>query len=333
MMLTRPIRFTRFGIYYVLFALGVGAAAINTGNNLLYLILGILLSFIIISGFLSDSALWGLSTEWSPAGSLYAGQATLFDCRVTKGGFPGVTITITSQWQGHFSRRSYVPWVAAHHTTLAHLDFIPQKRGKLTLDYCRYATRFPFGLFEKSHLDRASSEWTVYPRLYPLPDDIPMKEGKESPATLAQRQGSGALPYMVRDYRPGDSVRHMHWKMSAKRGRWIVKEMEEESGQGDFFKIESWPSLSADEMELFISFIASLAFSFYKKLQPVGLAMPGAFFEPPQSRQELHRLFDYLALVNPSEPVRSQTALPLEWRGQAIDLVSLWFSWGKTHVR
>src|ERR1700690_4369367 len=98
MMLTRPIRFTRFGIFYVLFSIGVGAAAINTGNNLLYLILGILLGFIVISGFLSDSALWGIATEWSPMGSLYAGEKNRFECRLSKGTFPGVAVTVASHW-------------------------------------------------------------------------------------------------------------------------------------------------------------------------------------------------------------------------------------------
>src|ERR1019366_5815306 len=78
MMLTRPIRFTRFGTFYILFSIGVGAAAINTGNNLLYLILGILLGFIIISGFLSDSGLWGITTHWEPLDSFYAGQKAQF---------------------------------------------------------------------------------------------------------------------------------------------------------------------------------------------------------------------------------------------------------------
>src|ERR1019366_2941261 len=81
MMLTRPIRFTRFGTFYVLFSIGVGAAAINTGNNLLYLILGILLGLIVISGFLSDSGLWGVTGTWAPLGSLYAGEKGLMECR------------------------------------------------------------------------------------------------------------------------------------------------------------------------------------------------------------------------------------------------------------
>ena len=40
----RMQRVTREGWFYVLFTLVVGAAAINTGNNLLYLVLGLQLS-------------------------------------------------------------------------------------------------------------------------------------------------------------------------------------------------------------------------------------------------------------------------------------------------
>src|SRR5206468_3395868 len=59
----RRLRITREGWFYVLFTLGVGAAAINTGNNLLYLVLGLQLSTIVISGVLSESCLRGLELE------------------------------------------------------------------------------------------------------------------------------------------------------------------------------------------------------------------------------------------------------------------------------
>jgi hypothetical protein len=36
----RRLRFTRDGKYFVAISIGIGLAAINTGNNLLYLILG-----------------------------------------------------------------------------------------------------------------------------------------------------------------------------------------------------------------------------------------------------------------------------------------------------
>ena len=56
----RRLSFTREGRLLVLVAIGVGFAAINTGNNLLYLLLGWLLSFILASGFLSEATMRGL---------------------------------------------------------------------------------------------------------------------------------------------------------------------------------------------------------------------------------------------------------------------------------
>src|SRR5262245_58861650 len=53
----RKLKFTREGKYYLGITLGVGLAAINTGNNLLYLLLGMLLSLIVVSGVLSELSL------------------------------------------------------------------------------------------------------------------------------------------------------------------------------------------------------------------------------------------------------------------------------------
>ena len=44
----RRLKFTREGKFFVGITLGVGFAAINTGNNLLYLLLGMLLALIIV---------------------------------------------------------------------------------------------------------------------------------------------------------------------------------------------------------------------------------------------------------------------------------------------
>src|SRR3954453_11132750 len=56
----RRLGFTREGRIIVVLSVGVGFAAINTGNNLLYLLLGWLLSFIIASGILSETTLKSL---------------------------------------------------------------------------------------------------------------------------------------------------------------------------------------------------------------------------------------------------------------------------------
>src|SRR3954451_22169961 len=62
----RRLSFTREGRIIVILSVGVGFAAINTGNNLLYLLLGWLLSFIIASGILSELTLQRLTLPRPP---------------------------------------------------------------------------------------------------------------------------------------------------------------------------------------------------------------------------------------------------------------------------
>src|SRR5690606_38142284 len=59
----RMQRVTRDGWFYLAFTLAVGVAAINTGNNLLYLVLGLLVSVLLLSAFLSETVLSRLRIE------------------------------------------------------------------------------------------------------------------------------------------------------------------------------------------------------------------------------------------------------------------------------
>src|SRR5262245_3530943 len=53
---------------------GIGLAAINTGNNLLYLVLGWLLSLIVASGALSNMTLGGLRVSRRIPPRIFAGR-------------------------------------------------------------------------------------------------------------------------------------------------------------------------------------------------------------------------------------------------------------------
>src|SRR6187551_4106059 len=75
----RRLSFTREGRIIVILSVGVGFAAINTGNNLLYLLLGWLLSFIIASGILSELTLRALSVERRPPPRIYASEPFLME--------------------------------------------------------------------------------------------------------------------------------------------------------------------------------------------------------------------------------------------------------------
>src|SRR4051812_6195848 len=53
----RSLTITGPGRTYLVITLGVGLGALNTGNNLLYLVLGLLLSMVVVSGVLSENCL------------------------------------------------------------------------------------------------------------------------------------------------------------------------------------------------------------------------------------------------------------------------------------
>ena len=59
----RTLRPTRAGWVFFALTLGVGLAALNTGNNLMYMVLSLLLSFLVLSGVLSESALRGIQVR------------------------------------------------------------------------------------------------------------------------------------------------------------------------------------------------------------------------------------------------------------------------------
>ena len=84
----RTIRPTRDGWWCLFAALGLGVAAVNTGNNLAYLLCSMLLAIITVSGMLSDQSLRGVRLLPVLPDEVYAGRAALFGAAA--GGAPGV---------------------------------------------------------------------------------------------------------------------------------------------------------------------------------------------------------------------------------------------------
>ncbi len=68
----RVLRPTRAGWIFFAIIFGVGFAALNTGNNLLYLVLSLMLSFLALSGIMSESALRGIVIRRRLPRELYA---------------------------------------------------------------------------------------------------------------------------------------------------------------------------------------------------------------------------------------------------------------------
>jgi len=86
---------TRAGVVYILITVVIGIAAINTGNNLLYVIVAALLSAIVVSGIASAIVLRSLALDVHLPEHVFAGRPVLARLLVTN----------TSSWMPSFSAR------------------------------------------------------------------------------------------------------------------------------------------------------------------------------------------------------------------------------------
>lgn len=112
------------------------------------------------------------------------------------------------------------------------LELVPTRRGVIVLDDLRVLLPDAFGLFQRCKRVPASrSMLTVLPKRYALPPlELPGGTAFQmNGAAQTHRLGNTGEFMGLRDYRPGDSLRSIHWKSWAHTGRAIVKELEDTS--------------------------------------------------------------------------------------------------------
>ena len=106
----------------------------------------------------------------------------------------------------------------------------PRNRGIYDLRGWRIESDFPFGLVNAGTIHAARAQLTVYPRFDPL-DRIAMPPGRrQQPGGVAYVANRGeSIEYIGnREYRPGDNVRDIDWRATARLSRPIVREYREE---------------------------------------------------------------------------------------------------------
>src|SRR5215218_10402410 len=189
----RRLRFTREGRIIVLLSVGVGFAAINTGNNLLYLLLGWLLSFIIASGILSEMTLKRLKVERRPPPRVYANEPFLMEVVIENAKPNRASFSIEVEdlvGTTPLDKRCYflkIPAAKSQRTSYRH-TFI--RRGRYELTGYRLATKFPFALFRKSRDVDAPLEIIVYPPRVHVPRPPPRTTSRgEATANRLGRRG------------------------------------------------------------------------------------------------------------------------------------------------
>lgn len=228
---TRKFRLTREGRAFLLVTGGVGFAAVNTANNLLYLVLGLLLSLLLVSGVLSDLALWKLQIRRRLPPRMFVGSRSLIevDAHNEKRWLASISIEALDEVDGEETAPARFLRVAAGGAEDANYGFVPQRRGVLELGVIRVRTRYPFGLIEKGYTIYQPDELVVYPKLLERIAAPPVQPVPGDAAPMHRTGRGSEFAGSVRFYREGDEARDIHWKRTASRGDLVVREHEQDA--------------------------------------------------------------------------------------------------------
>ena len=232
-------KLTRDGMIYIFGVLVLVLAAVNTGNNLLFMILGCALAGILISGVLSRVVITGVELKFDLPEHIFAEQPVLaeMELRNDKQLWPSFSLRVLGEnSDGKNSANAdeqiltmpvYFPYIPHSSAARQKVELRFPKRGVYKQGAFGLRTRFPFGFFEKTRRIDANHEIVVYPAVGPTEqfyEVLPLLSGEMS----SYFRGRGVELHSIRQYVTSDSARSVDWKVTAKTGQLMVREFARE---------------------------------------------------------------------------------------------------------
>lgn len=302
--LPRSLKITREGKWFIGVLLIVGLAAINTGNNLLYLVVATLLSLIVISGILSESTLRGISVKRVLPNHVFKSIPVPVKLRVVnhKKHFPSFSFCVNELAPvGVTAEGPYILKLDPGATVEAPTTYTFTRRGVFTLTGLKISTRFPFGIFLKGKEETTSDEVIVYPSIKPVREVASAAIYHGPGPQEKSRRGAGTELYNLRGYTLADNSRFIYWRAAAKTGELFIKEFVRETEKKVLIVFNNYSTEGAEDLfEETVDEAAGVIKHFIDRGYSVGLKTLDTEIGPGPGRGQLLKLLRILALISPS---------------------------------
>lgn len=281
------VRVNRAGVIFIGITIFLGVAAVNTANNLLYLVVSYMLSFMLLSGMLSLYNLKGLEVLLLPPEEVYAGSETPFRVVVKNSKrLPSFLIEVKSGI-GH----CLFPFIKEESEGIIHVYF--EKRGLYENLEVEISSSFPVGLFERFYSLSVPLNLVVFPKPLKANESALSSVGKGESLTPRHSKIKGYEELEgIREY-TNEPIKLIHWKLSAKTGDLYVKEMVEETAPPIVLSLDSMDG----SLEERISKLTYLIVKFISQGRAVGLELPNTTIEASTGAAHKRKLLTELALL------------------------------------
>jgi len=294
----RRIRFTSGGFAFTAGTMAVGFAAMNTGNNLLYLLLGSMLGFITVSGWLSEQAIRGLRIERRAPRAVTVGHDFRLAYEVTNGKkrLPSLAVELS---EVGLPETAFLAHVApGGQASVRSINSFIQ-RGIYPLGTVTLSTGFPFGMFRKERDVEIPDEIIVWPRT-----DRPVREpspgaGRVPRTGVSARGAAGSRGEYrsLRGYQIGDDSRDIHWKSSARLREPVIREYERDGAETRWICLDLRAE-PGEAAEVAVEVAASLVARAVAQQRPFALVAGDYVLDPGDGSGQLERALDALAHVD-----------------------------------
>ena len=200
----------------------------------------------------------------------------------------------SSRWQ-----RFFVANLSGHGTVRLVSQLTCYRRGLHSLGPVTIESQVPFGLFRRRRPKEAPLSVLVYPRAYPM-RGLALVEGAQGASQHPRRARSGQEIIGSREYYPGDPLRHIHWRNTARLRKLVVKEVEDTAERALTVAFDATRSVGEGRvttLEYSIKLAASLGLHAVSSGESVRLlagSLQGEWAEPEPFLRAL-------ALLEPSE--------------------------------
>lgn len=311
MMLLPPeghrIKPTPAGWVLMLVALGLGSAAYSTSSNILFMALSLLLSSLILSGFMSWLNFKGVSWRLKQPPSFRAGEPAQLQIELNNRKKLLPTYCLWFNVSSHNLRKTERIHLETRlnpkRQTALEWNLRPQQRGLDTLRVSGLESQFPFGFLRKSIGGGVRKEIIVLPPRIEYEFSPPGGHHSHLQGETNRRPGAGNELINLRRYQPGDPQRMVHWKASARQRVLVVRQMAEENRDGFVLFIESSASLwaEANKFDVLCAFAGSLAEDLFREGRLLAVAINDEPLQPIKRLHGLQHFLERLALLQTSD--------------------------------
>lgn len=275
---------------YIAITLLLGFAAVNTGNNLLFLVVSGLLAFMSVTGLAGMINLKGLAPELLAPAEIFAGSAAPFRLRLRneKQRLPSFLIRIECQG----GQGVTLPVVSRGSVTETSVQLVFPRRGLAQIGTIRISSPFPVNFFTRFWSFSMDEELIVYPRLLPGSASGAGPQTQRTGGITRPERGQDGELERIAGYSGREPLRVIHWKLSARGDDLLVKEFGRQAAPPLLIDPERLAGTTREER------ISRAAWLVRRKVheQPVGLRLGNRTIPPAMGRVQGALLLKELAL-------------------------------------